>query len=147
MHVMWWMPSKRMVQIPFAKILAYSNNSTETARPAAGADAPLPGAVGRLRLGERPRMVAETAGLHLDRPARDLDGLPEARAIEDEPLPAVAARVEPGERRAEERERRTHGVEQEQVPAADAPDRLERPDRVGDHLQDEAHDDDVVLTR
>ena len=145
MHVMWWMPSKRMAQVPFAEILACSNTSTEGARPAADAHAPLPvrwascaGGSGPARSRRTP-VCASTVQPAISTAFR------RPRAVEDEPLAAVAARVEPGERRAEERERRAHRVEQEQVPAADAPDRLERADRVGDHLQDEAHDDDVVL--
>ena len=65
MHVMWWMPSKRIVS--FQEILACSNTSTEGAGPAADAQPPLPAAVGLLRLRQRPRVVAEDAGLRLDR--------------------------------------------------------------------------------
>ena len=49
--------------------------------------------------GERTGLVSEHAGLLLHAPPGELDGLAEAAAVEDEPLAAVAARVESRERR------------------------------------------------
>src|SRR3982751_2780743 len=117
MFVMWWMPSSLM-RLPPGEILECSNTSTrragtERTGPAPRADAVLPRAMRSLRFGERPRNVAQHARLRLDSESGELHDLPHTTWIEDEPLPAVASRVEARERGRQEGERRAHHVEQQ----------------------------------
>ena len=81
----------------------------------------------------------------LDDPAGEVERLAQAAPVEDEPLAAVAARVEPRKRSREQVERTAHRVEQDQMAAADAPHRLEAAQRVAQHLQHVAHHDEVEL--
>jgi hypothetical protein len=75
-------------------------------------------------------MIAEALGDRLDLEAGELERLGQAAAVEDEPLAAVAPRVEPGDRRRDQRERAADRVEQQQVAAADGSHRLQRSKRV-----------------
>ena len=95
--------------------------------------------------GARPRVVPQDPRLHLDHESRELQRLPQARAIEDEPLEGAPPGVETRERRGQQRERQADRIEEEQVPTADAPERVQRAQRVPQHLEDEAHDDEVEL--
>ena len=89
----------------------------------------------------RAGVVAEYRRGLLDDPAGQLQRLAQAAAVEHEPLAAVAARVEPCKRSAKQLERPAHGVEQDQLTAADASYRLQAAQRVAQHLQHVPHDD------
>jgi hypothetical protein len=90
--------------------------------------------------------VTQDARHRLDLEAGELQHLPEPAAVEDEPLAAVPAGIESGERRRKQRQRPAHGLEHDQMPPTHAADGLEPTERVSQHLQDVAHDDHVELT-
>jgi len=60
-------------------------------------------------------VVAEDRRHRLDLEAGELERLSQPAVVEDEPLAAVAPRVEPRQRRGDERERAADRFEQEQM--------------------------------
>src|SRR5689334_18940499 len=82
-----------------------------------------------------PGSVLQKGRGFLGDPARQLEGLVQTAAVEDEPLTAVTAGVQAGQGGREQVERTAHGVEQDQVSSTAPSNRFEPSHRVTQHLQ------------